>query len=111
MLPSSTGVPALAANEVAGVAPRHGILATLAHGIYSGSTAVRPPRVEVSVVGAFAVGSVLASLQSGGDVDIVACIEHIEREGQRSRDGRNGKDDRLEGHHGGANEMVSDRVA
>jgi hypothetical protein len=78
VLPASSRVPSLATDEVASVLPRHGVLATLAHCVLSGATAVRPPRVEVAVVRTLRVGGGLALLQKSGRVDIVTLSEEVE---------------------------------
>ena len=53
ILPAGSRVPSLSANKVSSVAPSHRVLAPLAHSVLGGAATVSPPRVEVSVVGAF----------------------------------------------------------
>ena len=101
ILPASSGVPSLSTNEVARVAPLDGVLATLSHSVHSRATTIRPPRVEVPVVGALTVGGVLASLQNRGHIGIFALIEEVERTGNDAGDSCRSKKNSLEGNHGG----------
>lgn len=75
--PACSWVPALATDKVASVAPGHRVLAALTHGVHGRAATIRPPGVEVSVVGAFAVGGVLALLQCCGSVAIVTLVEEV----------------------------------
>lgn len=98
-LPSSSRVPSLSADEVAGVAPGHRVLAALAHSKDGRAAAIRPPGVEVAIVGALSVGGVLALLNESCSVGIVALVKEVKR---RSHDGGGcygGEKDGLEGHH------------
>jgi hypothetical protein len=75
-LPTGSRVPSLATHEVARVAPVHGVLAALAHGVLSVAPAVGPPGVEVAVVGTLRVGGDLALLESG-DIGIFTLSEDV----------------------------------
>jgi hypothetical protein len=50
-LPACSWVPSFATDKVTSVAPRHRVLGALAHGVNCGAATVRPPRVEVAVIG------------------------------------------------------------
>ena len=100
VLPASSRVPSLATDKVASLAPLNRVLAALSHGVNRRATTIRPPGVEVPVVGTLTVGGVLASLQNSGHIGI-ALIEEVERAGEDVGDSCRSKKDSLEGNHGG----------
>jgi hypothetical protein len=106
-LPACSWVPSFATDKVTSVAPRHRVLGALAHGVNCGAATVRPPRVEVAVIGSDGVGGVLTSLQSGSGVAIVALGEEVERRTENTGDSRYGKEERSEGDHGGVEDEIS----
>jgi hypothetical protein len=92
-LPAGSGVPSLSANEVASVAPVHGVLAALTHGVLGVAAAIGPPGVEVTVVGALRVGGSLALLESG-DIAIFTLNEDVvEGSGENANRSRAGKEE------------------
>lgn len=99
VLPASSRVPSLSTDEVASVAPLHGVLAALSHGVHGRAAAIRPPGVEVPVVGADAVGSVLAPLQSSGHVAILALVKEVEGAGDDAGDSCGSEQKGFEGDH------------
>lgn len=99
ILPAVAWVPALATDEVASIAPSHRVLGALTHGVNSRTAAVRPPGVEVPVVGTLAVGSVLAPLKGSSCVAIVTLGEEVEGGSQGPSDRKGGEKKRLEGDH------------
>jgi hypothetical protein len=106
-LPACSWVPSLATDEVTGVAPRHRVLGALAHGVNCGAATVRPPRVEVAVVGSDGVGGVLTPLQRCSGVAIIALSEEVERCTEDTGDSRYGKEEGSEGDHGGVEGEIS----
>lgn len=102
-LPPIARIPALSANEVARVAPCHGVLASLAHGVDGRSAAVGPPRVKVSVVRAYGVGrGSLACDERVGGVGVLALAEEVKGCGKNAgcRHARE-EQKRFERHHCG----------
>lgn len=100
-VPPRAGVPSLSAHEVTCVAPGHRVPATLAHSVLCVTAAVRPPRVEISIVGALRIASCLA-LVEGGDVDVLALNEvgkGVKGRAEGSERSRTGEEQGSEGNH------------
>lgn len=87
-------------NKVASVAPSDRVAAALAHGVGGVSAAVRPPRVEVAIMGALCVGSDRTLLNESGVVGIVALAEEVERRSDNAGDSRQGEEEGLDSNHG-----------
>ena len=96
ILPASAGVPALATDEVASVAPVHGVTTAGSVGVGDISTAIGPERVEVTVVVSLGVGSNGTLLDQSRVVGIVALSEEVEGgsddAGDRSQSEKKGLD-------------------
>jgi hypothetical protein len=98
-IPAVSWVPSLATNEVAGVPPGHRVLAALTHGVLSGTAAISPPRVEVTVVVTLGAGSGLTLFKESSRVAIVALSEEVERSGENAGGSHSGEKERLERDH------------
>lgn len=61
--PASTRVPTLSTNKVTSVAPINRVVTSLTHLVVGIATAIRPPRVEVSVVVTLGVAGDLTGLK------------------------------------------------
>ena len=96
ILPASAGVPALATDEVASVAPVDSVAAAGSVGVGDISTAVGPERVEVTVVVSLGVGSNGTLLDQSRVVGIVALSKEVEGSsndaGDRSQSEKKGLD-------------------
>lgn len=99
VIPAVSRVPAFATNKVASVAPSDRVLAALAHRVYCRTTTIGPPRVEVAIVVALTVGSVLAPLKGCSCVAIIAFRKEVEGGSQNASGSRHGEEDGLEGDH------------
>lgn len=99
VIPAISRIPALATDKVASVAPSDGVLAALAHRVYCRTTTIGPPRVEVAIVVALTVRSVLAPLKGCSGVAIVALRKEVEGGSQNASGSRHGEEDGLEGDH------------
>ena len=100
VLPASTGVPALATNEVASVAPVHGVTTAGSVGVGDISTAIGPERVEVTVVVSLEVGSNGTLLDQSRVVGIVALSEEVERSSDNAGDRSQSEKKGLDSDHG-----------
>jgi hypothetical protein len=98
-LPASTRVPTLSTNKVTSVAPINLVVTTLTHAVVGITTAIRPPRVEVSVVVTLGVASDLTGLEDGGGVAVVLLVEEVKGASESSGECRSGEEERLEGDH------------
>jgi hypothetical protein len=98
VLPSVAGVPAFASYEVAGVAPVDGVAAAGSVGVGNVSAAVRPETVEVTVVGAFGVGS-RTLLDQSRVVGIIALVEEVEGSAHHACHSREGEEKGLDSNH------------
>lgn len=93
-VPPRAGVPSLSTHEVASVAPSYRVPTSLSHGVLRVAAAVRPPRVEISIVGAHRVAGHLA-LVKGGNVGIFALndvSENIQRRAEGAQCSRAGEE-------------------
>lgn len=106
ILPASAGVPALATDEVASVAPVHGVTTAGSVGVGDISTAIGPERVEVTVVVPLGVGSNGTLLDQGRVVGIVALSEEVERSSDNAGDRSQSEKKRLDSDHGVGCELV-----
>jgi hypothetical protein len=94
--PPGSRIPAFATNKVASVAPDYRVLAALAHRVYCRTTTIGPPRVEIAIVVALTVRSVLAPLKGCSGVAIVALRKEVEGGSQNASGSRHGEEDGLE---------------
>lgn len=82
ILPSTTGVPPLATDQITPGLPIHAIRATSPIGVSGRGGAIRPPRVEEAIMGTLAVGGILSLDDLGG---VTQDAGESSSEGGRSR--------------------------
>lgn len=100
VLPASTGVPALATDEVASIAPVDSVTAAGSVGVGDISTAIGPERVEVTVVVSLGVGSDGTLLDQSRVVGIVALSEEVEGSSDNAGDRSQSEKKGLDSDHG-----------
>lgn len=100
IVPAASRVPSFATDEVTGVPPGHRVLAALTHGVLGRTSAIGPPRIEVTVIVAFGAGSRLALLEESRGIATIALNEEIERSSENACGSHSGEEERLERYHG-----------
>lgn len=106
ILPASTGVPALATDEVASVAPVDSVTAAGSVGVGDISAAIGPERVEVTVVVSLGVGSNGTLLDQSRVVGIIALSEEVEGSSDNAGDRSQSEKKGLDSDHGVGCELV-----
>ena len=106
ILPASTGVPALATDEVASVAPVDSVAAASSVGVGDISAAIGPERVEVTVVVSLGVGSNGTLLDQSRVVGIIALSEEVKGSSDNAGDRSQSEKKGLDSDHGVGCELV-----